>query len=330
MMPDLPVTLADIQAAAIRISGKLRHTPIMVDVLLSDRAGVQVFLKQEYKQDTGAFKLRGATNAVLSLPHSVLARGVVTASTGNHGRALAHAARAAGGRAVVCLSRLVPENKVAAVRALGAEVRIVGASQDEAMEEVLRAVNLESLTQIPPFDHADVVAGQGTLGLEILADCEGPATILVPLSGGGLAAGIAIAAKGLRPDVLVIGLSMTRGAAMAASLDAGAPVLVEERFSLADSLGGGIGLANSTTFAICSALLDEVILLSEAEIAAGMRHIHAVTGDAVEGAAAVGVAAILAGKIRATGPIVAIVSGCNIAPDLFARVMAHDLELEMP
>lgn len=329
-MDQLSVTIADIRAAEARIAGLVRQTPILRDKLLSDRAGVPVFLKQEYKQDTGAFKLRGATNAVLSLSPRILARGVVTASTGNHGRALAHAAQAAGARAVVCLSRLVPANKISAVRDLGAEIRIIGANQDEAMEEVARAARDEGLTEIPPFDHPAVVAGQGTLGLEILADCPTATTILVPLSGGGLAAGVAAAVKGLRPDARVIGLSMTRGAAMAASLAAGHPVQVDELPTLADSLGGGIGLANTTTFAMCRALLDDVILLTEAEIAAGMRHIHATTNDAVEGAAAVGIAALLAGKIRLAGPTVAILSGGNVAPELFARVLAHDPELETP
>lgn len=329
-MAQLSVTLSDIRAAEARIASLVRHTPILPDKVLSELAGVPVVLKLEYRQITGAFKLRGATNAVLSLPPSVLERGVVTASTGNHGRALAHAAQVAGARAVVCLSRLVPENKVAAVRDLGAEVRIIGANQDDAMEEVVRAVRDEGLTEIPPFDHRAVIAGQGTLGLEILADFPTVDTILVPLSGGGLAAGVAAAIKGLRPEVRVIGLSMTRGAAMAASLEAGYPVLVDELPTLADSLGGGIGLANRTTFAMCRALLDDVVLLTEAEIAAAMRHIHAMSGDAVEGAAAVGVAAILAGKIRPRGPIVAVLSGGNIAPDLFARVLAGDPELEAP
>ena len=327
-MQPFAVTLADIKNAQARIKGRVRHTPILQDMDLSAQLGVPVYLKQEYKQDTGAFKLRGATNAVLSLSPADLARGVVTASTGNHGRALAHAARAAQARAVVCLSRLVPENKVAAIRDLGAEVRIIGASQDEAMQEVARAVRAEGLSEVPPFDHPAVIAGQGTLGLEIMADCASVATILVPLSGGGLAAGVALAAKSMRPDLRVIGISMSRGAAMAASLAAGHPVQVTELPTLADSLGGGIGLDNRISFSMCRALLDEVILLSEAEIATGMRHIHATTGDAVEGAAAVGVAALLAGKIDPHGPIVAILSGRNVAPDLFARVLRRDPELE--
>lgn len=314
-----PVTLADIQAAKARIASSVQRTPILADPVLD-----ALYLKQEYRQTTGAFKLRGATNAVLSLCPADLSRGVVTASTGNHGRALAHAARAAGGRALVCLSHLVPANKVQAIRDLGAEVRIIGQSQDEAMAEVARAVAEDGMIEVPPFDHPDVIAGQGTLGLEVLADLPAPSLVLIPLSGGGLAAGMATAIRALSPKTRIIGLSMERGAAMQASLQAAHPVEVTELPTLADSLGGGIGLDNRLTFAACRDLLDDVILLTEAEIAAGMRHIHAVTGDAVEGGGAVGVAAVLAGKLRLTGPAVAIVSGQNVAPDLFARVMAGE------
>lgn len=312
----LPVSLDDIRAAELRIRGRVRHTPVLADPVLSG-----VMLKQEYRQDTGAFKLRGATNAVLSLTPEQLSRGVVTASTGNHGRALAHAARAAGARAVVCLSHLVPVNKVQAVRDLGAEVRIVGQSQDEAMVEVARAVAEEGLTEVPPFDHPDVVAGQGTLGLELLADCPAPAAVLIPLSGGGLAAGVAAAFRELSPATRLVGVSMERGAAMAASLAVGHPVAVTEEPTLADSLGGGIGLGNRMTFAMCRALLGDVILVSEDEIAAAMRHIHAVTGDGVEGAAAVGVAAILAGRISVGRATLCILSGANVAPETVARIL---------
>lgn len=316
MMDALPVTFAQIAAAKARIAGRVRQTPMMPDPVLAG-----VWLKQEYLQDTGAFKLRGATNAILSLPTEALVRGVVTASTGNHGRALAQAARQAGVRAVVCLSHLVPANKVQAVRDLGAEVRIVGQSQDEAMGEVARAVADEGLTEVPPFDHGDVVAGQGTLGLEIVEQSPSPTAVLVPLSGGGLASGVAAAIKAQSPQTRIIGVSMERGAAMAASLRAGHPVEVTELPTLADSLGGGIGLRNAVTFAMCHALLDDVILVTEDEIAAAMRHIHAITGDVVEGAAAVGHAALLAGRVPAHGTTVCILSGGNVAPETFARVI---------
>lgn len=320
-MTMLPVTVEDIIAARARISGHILRTPMQEDAALAALCGQRVVLKLEHRQTTGAFKLRGATNALLSLTQAARARGVVTASTGNHGRALAHAAGVLGVPAVVCLSHLVPANKVAAIRALGAEVRVIGASQDDAMDEVARAVAQEGLSEISPFDDARVVAGQGTLGLEIAEDCPGLELVLVPLSGGGLASGVAAAVKARQPNARVIGVSMQRGAAMAASLAAGHPVQVTEMASLADSLGGGVGLANAVTFAMCRALLDDVILLSEAEIAAGMRHAARI-GETVEGAAAVGIAAILAGKITARGPVVIILSGQNVDPALHARVMA--------
>lgn len=190
------------------------------------------------------------------------------------------------------------------------------------MEQVARAVAEQGMTEIPPFDDPAVVAGQGTLGLEILADCPALTTVLVPLSGGGLAAGVAAAIKARRPGARLIGLSMQRGAAMAASLAAGYPVSVIEEPTLADSLGGGIGLHNRVTFAMCRDLLDGVVLLTEAEIAEAIRHIHRTTGDAVEGAAAVGVAALLAGKVTPGGTTVVILSGANIDPALHARILA--------
>jgi len=314
------VTLSDIRAARARIAGRVASTPLVPSPSLSTHA--PVFLKLETRQPTGSFKLRGAINAMLALDPETRARGLVTASTGNHGRALAHAAREAGAHAVVCLSSLVPANKVEAVRALGAEVRIVGHSQDDAQAEVDRLVRAEGLTEIPPFDHPDVVAGQGTIGLELVEAVPNLDLVLVPLSGGGLAAGVAVAVRGLRSSARVVGVSMARGAAMAASLDAGRPVAVDEVETLADSLGGGIGLANRTSFALCRDLLDDVVLLSEDEIAAGIRHAQIREGETVEGAGAVGIAAILAGKVAVHGPTVAILSGRNIDAAIHARIVA--------
>ncbi len=190
------VTLDTIRAAAERIAGEVVRTPLVRSASLSERAGAPVFLKLETRQTTGSFKLRGATNAVLSLPPEARKVGIAAASTGNHGRGLAHAAARQGLRCVVCMSALVPENKVAAIRALGAEIRIVGRSQDDAQGEVDRLVAEEGFTAIPPFDHADVISGQGTIGLEIVADLPEVAQVVVPLSGGGLFGGIAAAVKG--------------------------------------------------------------------------------------------------------------------------------------
>ncbi|WP_234186518.1 hydroxyectoine utilization dehydratase EutB [Shinella sp. NM-101] len=321
-MTTLPVTLSDIEQAARRIEGRVLHTPFTLSAALAERCGVPVGLKLEHHQTTGSFKLRGATNAVLSLSPEERARGVVAASTGNHGRALAHAASAEGSVATICMSRLVPDNKVSEIRRLGATVRIVGRSQDEAQLEVDRLVAEDGLVMVPPFDAPAIVAGQGTLGLEIVEAMPDVATVLVPLSGGGLAAGVAAAVKGRSPKTCVIGLTMARGAAMKPSLDAGLPVAVEEVASLADSLGGGIGLDNAVTFGMCRALLDDVILLSEPEIAAGMRHVYAQEREVVEGAGAVGIAALLSGRLgRLDGPVAVILSGRNVDMDLHRRVI---------
>ncbi|PBB38402.1 hydroxyectoine utilization dehydratase EutB [Mesorhizobium sp. WSM3868] len=326
-MTKTEVTLQHIRVARERIAGKVERTPTVLSQSLSDRVGHPVHLKLEHHQTTGAFKLRGASNAIAALSPEERSRGVVAASTGNHGRALAHAAKLEGMRAVICMSKLVPENKLDAIRRLGADIRIVGNSQDDAQQEVDRLVAEEGLVMLPPFDHPDIAAGQGTLGLEILEQVPDAASVLVPLSGGGLAAGVAAAVKGVSPATKVVGVSMARGAAMKASLDAGRPVQVEELPTLADSLGGGIGLDNRLTFAMCRELLDDVILLSEDEIAAGIRHAYEEEREIVEGAGAVGIGALLAGKVTAKGPVVAILSGRNIDMSLHRRIVCGNAAL---
>ena len=317
----LPVGLDEIRAAATRIAGHVLRTPMAQSASLTERLGVPVHLKLEHQQRTGAFKLRGATNAVLSLGPDEKRRGVVAASTGNHGRALAHAARAVGSKATICMSSLVPENKVDEVRRLGAEVRIVGRSQDDAQVEVDRLVAEEGLVMVPPFDDAAVIAGQGTIGLELVEDLPEIETVLVPVSGGGLASGIAAAVKSLRPEVRIIGLTMDRGAAMKASIDAGRPVAVEEYSSLADSLGGGIGFDNRLTFRMCAALLDGIVLVTEREIAEGIRHAYGQEREILEGAGATGIAAVLAGKVRPAGPTAVVLSGRNIDMRLHRHII---------
>lgn len=317
----LPVSLAAIKQAAARIAGQVERTPLVRSDSLSERCGKPIHLKLETLQPIGAFKLRGAMNAILSLEDEARRRGLVTASTGNHGRAVAYAAAKLGIPATICMSALVPANKVEAIRALGADIRIVGRSQDDAQEEVERLTASRGLTAIPPFDDPDVVAGQGTIGIEIVEEMPELATVLAPLSGGGLAGGIAVAVKALKPQARVIGISMQRGAAMHASVIAGRPVTVQEEETLADSLGGGIGLSNRVTFTLCQALLDEIVLVSEDEIAAGIRHAMHEEGLTVEGAGAVGFAAVLSGKIDITGPTAIIVSGGNIDPAVHKTII---------
>ena len=323
-MIEMLVTLQHIRAARERIAGKVERTPCVLSQSLSERTGSPVHLKLEYHQTTCAFKLRGASNAIAALSPEEKSRGVVAASTGNHGRALAHAARLDGIRAMICMSKLVPENKVEAISGLGAEIRIVGNSQDDAQQEVDRLVAEEGLVMLPPFDHPDIIAGQGTLGLEIMEQVPDAVAVMVPLSGGGLAAGVAAAVKGVSAGTKVVGISMARGAAMKASLDAGRPVQVEELPTLADSLGGGIGLDNRLTFAMCRDLLDDVVLLAEDEIAAGIRHAYEQEREIVEGAGAVGIGALLAGKVKTNGPTVLILSGRNIDMALHRRIVCGE------
>lgn len=319
-----PLAADAIIEARHRIADTVVHTPVVPSPSLTQACGVPVHLKFEHLQKTGSFKLRGASNAVLALGETARGNGVVGVSTGNHGRGLAHAARQAGIRCIICMSRLVPQNKVDGIRALGAEVRIVGISQDEAQVEVDRLVAAEGMTLIPPFDHADIIAGQGTVGIEILEDAPEVETVLVPLSGGGLISGVAAAIKALNPDVRIIGVSMERGAAMAASLDAGHPVQVPELPTLADSLGGGIGLDNRYTFRITRDLVDQVVLLSEAEIAGGIRHAYFEERQVVEGSGAVCLAAILAEKVNLSGPAVALLTGCNIDMNMHRRIICGE------
>ena len=318
------VSLGEIDEARDAIAATIRTTPVNTSPVLSELAGVPVHLKLEHMQITGSFKLRGASNAVASLSEEEKRRGVVGVSTGNHGRGLAYAARAAGVKCIICMSRLVPQAKIDGIRAQGAEVRIVGQSQDEAQFEVDRLVADDGMTMIPPFDHRKIIAGQGTLGLELLEQVPDLATVLVPLSGGGLISGVAAALKAKRPEVRIVGISMERGAAMHECLKAGKPVQVEELATLADSLGGGIGLNNRLTFAMTRDLVDDVVLVSETEIAAAIRHAYWQERQIIEGSGSVGIAALLGRRTESAGPIVAILSGGNIDMNQHHRIISGE------
>jgi threonine dehydratase len=221
------------------------------------------------------------------------------------------------------MSSLVPRNKVLSIEALGAEVRIVGRSQDEAEDEVAKLV-AAGMIMLPPFDHADVIAGQGTLGLEILEDLPDVATVVVPVSGGGLIAGVARAVKAADPAIRMVGVTMARGAAMYHSQQAGHPVQVEELPTLADALGGGIGLDNRFTFAMVRDLVDDLLLGDAAAIALAIRHAYTQEKQVIEGSGAVGIAALLAGAIAPAGPIVVVVSGGNVDMAQHARLICGE------
>lgn len=315
-------SLSDILGAAQTLRGLADATPLVPSPYMSDISGHDFLLKLETAQPIGAFKLRGAMNAVMNLPDGVA--GVTCCSTGNHGRGVAYAAGVRGMRAVVCMSELVPDAKVAGIRALGAECHIKGASQDDALAESLRLVEAENLVEISPFDDPKVIAGQGTIGLEVLSARPDLDTLLVPLSGGGLAAGVALAAKAINPSIRVLGISMDRGAAMHLSLAAGVPVEVEEVASLADSLGGGIGLQNKLSFPLCQTHLDGTVLVTEEEIRDAMQVLFYEDRMVAEGASVVGLAAVLSGKVSLTGPTATIVTGRNLDMKSFAAIMTGE------
>ncbi len=309
--------------ARSRIRGIARETPLLRSPALAARVPGEVFLKLESLQETGSFKLRGAVNRMAVLAPEERRRGVITVSTGNHGRAVAFAARRMGIPAIVCLTERVPAVKREAIAALGAEIRIAGTTQDEAEAAALRIAEAEGPTMIHPFDDPFVIAGQGTVGLELLDRLPELDTVVVPLSGGGLAGGIALALKSADPALRVIGVSMARGAAMYESMRAGSPVEVEEYETLADCLSGGIGADNRYTLDLCRRFLDAVHLVSEEEIAEALRFLFREERLVAEGGAAVGVAALLSGKVcpAATDRTVVVVSGRNIDPDRLLSIL---------
>lgn len=308
------VTLQDVFRAQQRISSIARETPLVSSSILGERSGHTVTLKLETLQPTGTFKVRGAANKILDLSPDERRTGVVTASTGNHGRAVSHVARQLGIPAVVCISERVPQNKVQALRRAGAEVVIEGESQDDAAERAEELRQERGLTMVHPFDDPLVIAGQGTIGLELLRQLPDVDTVLVPLSGGGLISGIALALKSASPVIRVVGVSMERAPVMVRSLQTGRPVQLPEEETLADSLMGGIGLDNRYTFAMVQRYVDETILVSETEIARAMAFLLQEQRVVAEGAAAVGVAALLSGKVSPVGQnVTVVISGGNVA-----------------
>ena len=321
-MTDDKVTLRDVYEARRAIQGIAVRTPLIPSIELNERTGGHCYLKLENVQRSGAFKIRGAANKLRALGREERTRGVITVSSGNHGRAVALVARELGVRAVVCMSTRVPSNKVESIRQLGAEVVLHGGSYDEAERRAIDLQEDEGLTMIPPFDDPLIVAGQGTIGLELLEDLPELDTVLVPLSGGGLISGIALVLKAADPSIRTVGVSMERAPVMVQSLRAGEPIEMEEEPTLADALAGGIGLSNRYTFRMVQSYVDETLLVTEDEIGAAMafalEHQHLV----VEGGGAVALAALLSERIAVTGREVAVViSGGNVDVSTLLAVM---------
>ncbi|MBE0575507.1 MAG: hydroxyectoine utilization dehydratase EutB [Desulfuromonadales bacterium] len=315
------IFLRDVFLARQRCSGFAQKTPLLHSSALSASTGYEVFLKLENLQQTGSFKIRGAANKLLSLSSEERQRGVLAFSTGNHGRAVAYVAAQLGIRSVICMSHRVPRYRVEAMEALGGEVVLSGQSQDEAYLKALELERKEGLIMVKPFDDPHVIAGQGTIGIEILEDLPEVDSLLIPLSGGGLLAGIALAMKATSPAIKIVGVGLEVSCPMQASLQAGLPVEIEEKDSLGDALLGGIGLDNCYTFPMVRDLVDEVILVSEKEIAAGMFYAFDTHRQVIEGAGAVGIAALLVDKTSHLGKNLAVVvSGGNVDPRLLAEI----------
>jgi threonine dehydratase len=313
------VSLDAIRQAAERIKSIARVTPLM-DV--SAPAGRPFFLKCENLQPAGAFKIRGAYNMIAQLTPAERARGVVTYSSGNHGQAMALAARELGAPAVVVMPTTAPKIKIEGARAFGAEVILDGTTSVDRKVRAESEAAARGLTMVPPFDHEWIIAGQGTAGLEILDQCPEAAAVLVPIGGGGLAAGVAAAIKQSRPSVKVIGVEPAGAAAMKASVDAGHPVTLPKTASVADGLmpvrPGDITYAHVSRFA------DAVITVEDPAIVEAVFWIFSNAKIVAEPSGAATTAAVLSGALDAAvnvkGPVVALVSGGNMAVDRLAEL----------
>ncbi len=319
-------TLLDLFDARRRILGRVRRTPLAPSRWLTGRAGHAVDLKLESLQITHSFKLRGAFNALLR--HRDAHAGgdvpaVVTASAGNHGRALAYAAEALGLRAVVFAPRTAPATKADAIRRHGAELRQDAADYDEAESQAKAWARAEGLPFISPYAQAAIVAGAGTVGLEIVEDATDVDTIVVAIGGGGLVGGVAIAAKGLSPRVRIVGVESAASSVFAASVPQGRIVTIVPGATIADGLGGNLD-PETITFDIVCGQVDELVQVSDAEIDSAIRGLVREEHAIAEGAGAAAVAAIASGKVKARGRTVAIVSGANIDAKTLAAVLGRD------
>jgi len=321
-------TLHDAYQAHLRIKTLTWRTPLISSSDLAEKTGARALhLKLECLQNTGSFKVRGAANKILSLSDKEKRRGVITFSTGNHGKAVAYVAGKAGVDAVVCLSEHVASYRAEMIKALGAEVSLKGRSQDEAEKNYQQLMASRGLAPVVPFDDPMIIAGQGTIALEILSELPDADVLMIPLSGGGLLAGMAMVAKSIHPRIHLVGLSIERSPAMLESLKAGMPVQVKENDSIADSLLGGIGFDNRYTLQMVEKFADEHLLISEEEIKDGMFYIFEKQRLIVEGAGAVAISALIHKKINVKGKkVVALLSGSSINSEEYIRIIQGRLD----
>ncbi|WP_181794601.1 threonine ammonia-lyase [Streptomyces sp. WELS2] len=317
------VTLDDVRGARKTLSGVARVTALEGSRYLSRLVGAPVHLKCENLQRTGSFKLRGAYVRIAGLLPEERAAGVVAASAGNHAQGVALASSLLGVHATVFMPQGAPLPKVSATRDYGAEVRLHGQVVDETLAAAEEYAARTGAVFIHPFDHPDVIAGQGTVGLEILEQCPEVRTIVVGMGGGGLAAGVAVAVKALRPDVRIVGVQAEGAACYPPSLAAGRPVSLRNPVTMADGIR--VGRPGAVPFGIVGELVDEVRTVSEDELSAALLLCLERAKLVVEPAGASPVAALLAAPETFGGPVVAVLSGGNVDPVLMQRVLRHGM-----
>lgn len=323
-MTEIPhVSLHDVEEAATLLEGVAVRTPMMESRWLSDLVGGPVLLKCENLQRTGSFKIRGAYVRISRLSAEERERGVVAASAGNHAQGVALAAQMLGIRATVFMPEGAPIPKLNATRAYGAEVIFKGATLDEALVAAIERAEQTGAVLIHPFDHTDIVAGQGTAGLEILDQAPEAQTVLVPTGGGGLIAGVAIAIKARRPDIRVVGVQAEGAAAYPASLEAGHPIALTSMNTMADGIA--VGRPGEITLAAISECVDEVVTVSEESISRALVSLLEREKLVVEPAGAVAVAALLDAPHRRATPTVTVLSGGNVDPLLMGKLIRHGM-----
>lgn len=324
MVQSVNISLADVVDARERLRGAIYYTPCAHSVMLSELTGQQIYLKLENLQMTGAFKERGALNRIATLTPEQAARGVVAASAGNHAQGVAYHATKRDIRALIVMPLATPLVKVTATRGFGAEVVLHGANYDEACEEALRLCAAQGMTFIHPFDDPVVIAGQGTIGLELLEQVPQLEAVVVPIGGGGLIGGIACAIKESRPDVRVVGVQTSRLPSMAAAVERHHPVTIEPATTIADGIA--VRRAGDVTFPVIEKYVDEIVMVDEDEIASAILVLLEREKTLAEGAGAAGLAALLQRKTSLDGARTAVVvGGGNIDVTLLSRIIERGL-----
>ncbi len=317
------VTIDDVRRAADLLAGVVYDTPVERSRAIERQVGAEVRLKCENLQRAGSFKLRGAYNRIARLSAEERERGVVCASAGNHAQGVALAASMQGVRATVYMPVEAPLPKVDATMAYGAEVELVGQGVDDALEAALAAADADGRPFVHPFDHPDIIAGQGTLGLEIAEQVPHATTVVVCLGGGGLLSGVAVALRALRPDVRIVGVQAEACASFAPSLAAGRPQALEATTTIADGIA--VKRPGELTLAHVDALVDDVVTVSDDQLADAVVLLLERAKLVVEPAGAAAVASLLSGAVRADGPVVATLSGGNIDPLVLQHLVTGGL-----